>query len=390
MQQRLICHTKQGQTLLTALLGLAGVILVFVVILFNQIRESTFLLKHAQDNEAACFAAEGAIEEAIALLREEANNPSSKFYDFLRKGIDAKLQMDLPHSTNMLKSTFESRFKSIEAWVKVADLHLIKDHLVADSADRSGHVTVSAKAAIGSGKAINTAVLQIRILDMAIPVPLKNYDIVFKLNDSILGANLNKDGSTELSRFSEAEMRIINNSWHYNLIDNQKIIRHQGIPFVLGRICRQFPTWSQMVKFHTWDDGNLYFCGDILSADQNALSLSGVQMHGFGQIFSARSPISLDGIRFSENAQILFGMLQKGEIKLSRMHDPEVARFSIYMPDGKLDIARGTRFKGFVFVRGDSSSTEGADVFQPNPALKEPRTIVSISGQAMLWRNDKE
>jgi|GEM_PF-1736390 len=389
MQQQPYNNPKQAQTFLTVVLGLAGVILIFVMILFNQIRETTYLLKRAQDNEASYFAAGGAIEEAIAQLRKEVNDPSSKFHDFLRTEINTKLQIDLPHSTNLLKSAFTSQFKQVEAWAKVVDLNQIKEQLIADSADRSGHISVSARAIIGSGKALITATMQMRILDMAIPAPLNNYDIVFKLNDSLIGANKQKDGNTDLSRLSLNELRTINNSWHYNLIDKQQIVEHRGIPFVLGRVCRQFSTWAQMQRFHTWRDGNLYFCGDILSSDPNSLVFSNIQINGFGQIFSTRSSITVDGVRFSENAQMLFGILQKGEIKLSRMYDPEIARFSIYLPEGRLSIDKGTRFKGFAFVQGDNSA-EGVDVFQPEPSLKKLKTFVSISGQVMLWQNERD
>ncbi len=378
----------QGQTLVTVVLGLSTVVLIFIFIFYNRYRESTWLLKHSQDNEEAFFAAEGAIEESVARLRQGANTVGSPFYDFLREKSGHKLDVDLAHTRDLLSATFASRFKQVAAQLEVLDLKPLQADPVASSADRKGHIRVSAQASVGAGNSNVTAVFQFRILDMAIPEPLSNYDIVFNLDESMVGASWQKDGSVELERLPRSEVRTITRDWRYNLLENGQMVEAAGIPFAHGRVCQQFSSWQQMADYLAWGDQCLYFYGDVVSADQNTLTLANSNLHGFARIYSVRAPVNLEGIKTDASSQLLFSILEKGDVSLNRLFDPEKARLSFMIPHGRLKISKDSGFKGFAYLQGEHVS-ESRQSFVPDPSLKERRTMVVISGQTIIWQHDR-
>jgi len=383
-----VSSNRKAQTLVTVIMGLSVIVLIFIFMFYNRYRESAWLLKHSQDNEEAFFAAEGAIEEAVFRLRQGANVAGSPFYDFLRAGGAEKLAVDLTHTQNLLVSTFADRFKKVAAQLEVVELRPIAKDLVAASADRIGHIRVSAQATVGAGTANVSAVFQIRILDMAIPEPLRNYDIVFNLDESMIGAIWQKDGSVEIERLTRSEVITVSRDWRYSLLENGHTVEATGIPFASGRVCQQFSSWQQMIDYLTWGDQGLCFYGDVISADRNSLKLSNVDLRGFGRIYSVRAPINLDGIKTDADSQLLFSILQKGDIGLNRLFDTEKTKLSFMIPHGRLKISKDSGFKGFAYLQGEHAS-ESRQSFLPDPALKKRRSMVVISGQTMLWQHGR-
>ncbi|PKL45059.1 MAG: hypothetical protein CVV41_02930 [Candidatus Riflebacteria bacterium HGW-Riflebacteria-1] len=383
-----VASSRQAQALVALVLGLSTVVLIFIFLFYNRYRESAWLLKHAQDNEESFFAAEGAIEEAVASLRQGANTPGSPSYEFLRVKGDQRLAIDLTHTQNLLSATYAGRFKQVAAQVEILDLKPVQADPVADSADRTGHIRISTQASVGAGSSSVSAVFQIRILDMAIPKPLSHYDIVFNLDESLVGASWQKDGSVELSRLSRSEIITITRDWRYNLLENQQVVEATGIPFAPGRVCRQFSSWQQMTDFLSWEDKGLCFYGDVISADQRALNLANINLLGFGRIYSVRAPVYLDGIITDPDSQLLFTILQKGDVNLNRLFDPDKAKLSFMIPHGLMKISKDSGFKGFAYLRGEHMS-ESRESFVPDSSLKERRTMVVISGQTILWQRGR-
>lgn len=377
-------ESRKAQATMSVLFVLAFILLLFLVVIFGQIREADWSQKRSHDNEAATVAAEGAIEEVIARLRQEANNPVAGTYALLRKTSDNRQKIEIPFTEALLSNTFKGSFKSAAAWVQITDLKELKNQLVEGSADRSGHIRISAETKIGLGEAMVSVTLQMRILDTGIPAPLNAYDLVFSLEDSLIGANIDSEGKTDISRLTNEEAKAIS-TWKYNIPDGDKIIGCSGIPYVQSRVCRLFPKWQQMRDFLTWNGKDLFFCGDVISPDPNPLELSGMRIHGFGNLFSMRASISLDRVVFADQSFLILGVLHKGEIKMTGMPDFATSRFAVYLPTGRLNLARDSRFKGFAFIRGENMP-ESSDSFRPDASFRQRRTFVVISGQTMLWK----
>ncbi len=377
-------ESRKGQAMMSVLLGLAVILLLFLTVVFGQIREAAWSQKRSHDTEAATIAAEGAIEEVIARLRQEANNPISGTYTLLRNSSAGRQKIEIPLSEALLRNTFNASFILAEAWVQVTDLKELKNQLIEGSEDRTGHIRIAARTKIGSGEALVSVSLQMRILEMRIPDPLSNYDLVFSLEDSLIGANIGSDGKTDIARLTQDEVKTIN-SWKFSIPAGDKIVECTGIPYVQGRICRLFPKWEQLQKFLSWNGKDLYLCGDVLSPDPTPLELARMQLHGFGNLFSMRAPISLDSVIFADHSRLVLGVLHKGEIKLKGMTDFATSRFAVYLPGGRLNMAKGSRFKGFAFIRGENMP-ESSDSFRPDASCKQKQTFVVISGQTMLWK----
>ena len=372
--------------MMTIILGLAVILLLFLTVVFAQLKEATWSQKRSHDSEAATVAAEGASEEVIARLLHEANNPTSAIYALLRKTGNSWQRIETPCCEALLKETFGDSFKLTEAFVKVTELKELKDQLINGSEDRSGNLCVTAHSRIGFGEASLSVSLQMRILEMGIPEPLSDFDLVFRLEDGLIGANIGTDGSSAIARLTPDQTKAVN-SWKFNIPDGEKISECSGIPFVQGRVCRMFPKWEQMRQFLAWNGPDLFFCGDVLSPDPSPLELAGMRLHGFGHLISMRAPVNLNRVSFAESARLILGILQKGEIRLTGMPDFATSRFAVYLPGGRLNIARGSRFKGFAFIRGDNAQ-ENSDSFRPDASFKQKKTFVVISGQTMLWKKN--
>jgi len=377
---------RRAQAMMTIVLGLAVMLLLFLTVVFAQIKEATWSQKRSHDSEAATVAAEGAIEEVISRLLHEANNPTSGTYALLRKTSNSRQKVEIPCTEALLRETFSDNFKFAEAHLQVTDLKELKNQLINGSEDRSGNLCVTARSRIGFGEASLSVALQMRILEMGLPEPLSDFDLVFRLEDGLIGANIGKDGSSAIARLTPDQVKTIN-SWKFNVPDGQKITEYSGIPFVQGRVCRMFPKWEQMRQFLAWNGPDLFFCGDVLSPDPTPLELAGVRLHGFGQLVSMRAPVNLDKVTFADTSRLTLAILQKGEIRLSGMPDFATSRFAVYLPGGRLNIARGSRFKGFAFIRGDNTQ-ENSDSFRPDASFKQKKTFVVISGQTMLWKKN--
>mgnify|MGYP000899697884 CR=1 FL=1 len=137
-----------------------------------------------------------------------------------------------------------------------------------------------------------------------------------------------------------------------------------------------------------YDHRPVFSPGDVISAEGNSQKLWNGDLRGFGRIYSVRAPINLDGIKTDADSQLLFSILQKGDIGLNRLFDTEKTKLSFMIPHGRLKISKDSGFKGFAYLQGEHAS-ESRQSFLPDPALKKRRSMVVISGQTMLWQHGR-
>lgn len=371
---------NRGQAILSAILSLIVIIMILYVAFSGRMYSEMRFVKLGIDTEAAHFIAEGCIDEGIALVREKANMPDSPLFTFFRDSVTQPVRLAPVFSKRLAKECFPGITVEINLSLEKLDFSPIPDDLVENSLDRIGHIAFDANVKLGRGKTHIRLVKQFRLQDISTPEPFKKYGLVME----DIGFTQKSKGRKTLWRLSSKELNIMNNRWRYPMTLNGVSREMKGYPFVRQRLSYFFPTWQDM-KEYLGEGPSLNIYGDVLSPDPLTLQLRTSRLSGIGRILSPNSNILLNRVDFAPGSALGFGVLSGGALLIEGLDESKPAPISIFLPSGKLCFRGKSKVHGFVLAR-DLESRKEAEKISQDLALSQPKTVVILSGQDLIWQ----